>query len=62
MLMKQYRNGGVCTLDSTSQSDVRIERKINTPDLEISDLFCEFSFTLKVRCPDSLKLLLKQSS
>ena len=53
---------GICTLDSVFQFDLWIQRKINIPDLEISHLFCDFSFTLKVKCPDSLKLPLKQSS
>ena len=42
--------------------DLRIEWKINLPDLEISDVYCDFSLTLKVERPESLKHLLKQSS
>ena len=40
--------------------DLRIEWKINLPDLEISDVYCDFSLTLKVERPESLKHLLKQ--
>ena len=42
--------------------DLRIERKINISDLKILDVYCDFSLTLKVKCPDSLNLLPKQSA
>ena len=32
------------------------------PNLEISNVHCDISLNLQVKCPDSVELLLKQSS
>ena len=54
--------GGVCVLDSLSHfgSQDAKENKSSWP--EILEVYCGFSVTLKVKCLDSLNLLLKQSA
>ena len=37
---------GMCVLDSLSILSLKIEGKINIPDLKIQDVYCDFSFTL----------------
>ena len=52
----------MCFLDSLSHfgSQGTKENKSSWP--EIWEVHCDFSLTLKVKCPDSLNLLLKQSA
>ena len=41
--------------------DLKIERKRNIPGLKYWVCTCDFSLTVKVKCPESLKCLLRQS-
>ena len=52
----------MCVLDSLSHfgSQDAKENKYYWP--EIWEVYCDFSLTLKVKCPDSLNLLLKESA
>ena len=50
----------MCVLDTLSHFGSQ-NRKENTSSWpEIWEVYCDFSLTLKVKCPDSLNLLLKQ--
>lgn len=62
MLRETTQEWGICTLDSVSQFDLWIQRKINIPDLEISHVFCDFLIHSKGQMSRFLKLPLKQSS
>ena len=65
MLRKQYeitQEREVCVLDSLSQFGSQDAKENKSSWLEIWEVYCDFAVTLKVNCPDSFNLLLKQSA
>ena len=52
----------MCVLDTLSHFGSQNRKENTSSGPEILEVYCDFSVTLKVKCPDSLNLLLKQSA